>query len=211
VSSVFGQIAVASQVENAVRDLLRKWFPTYLREIERIMEWEREPLPAPRNYTNRNAFDAQAGEEIPKVVVISPGLFTLPTHPQGGYYKAIWHVGVGVATAAPTEEQADEQCKMYGAAARAILLQHQDLELPDTVTAVYWYDESYSDLPGYSDQLATYRSAGVFVGVEVTQAINRYMTPPEVSEAPQITETVEEVVTEIDRSDDGHGVTVITS
>src|SRR4051812_42423263 len=119
-SSAFGQIVIATQVEYAVRDILQKYFPTYLREVERIMEWEREPLPTPRNYTNRNSFDALSGEEIPKVVVISPGLYQIPTHPEAdGYFKAIWQVGVGVATAAPTEEQADHQAKMYGAAARA--------------------------------------------------------------------------------------------
>lgn len=209
-TSAFGQIVVASQLENAVCDLLRKWFPTYLREIERIMEWEREPLPTPRNYTNRNSFDAQSGEEIPKVAVISPGLFNPPTHPESdGYYKAIWQLGIGVATAAPTEELADAQAKMYGAAARAILLQHQDLEKPDIVTAVTWLDENYDDLP-IEDQLAQYRSASIFLGIEVAKTTSRYMRPPDVSEAPQIINTVEEVITEIHRSDNG-GITVITN
>lgn len=201
-TSAFGQIVIASQVEHAVRDVLQKYFPAYLREVERIMEWEREPLPAPRNYIGRNSFQAQPGEELPKVVVISPGLLQRPTHPDAdGFYNAVWHVGVGVATAAQTEDEADDMIKMYGAAARAILVQHQDLEHPNMVSAVYWLDENYDDLPGLTGQLAVYKSAGEFFGVEVPQAVSRF-TQPEASEAPQPLSTVETVIADINRLDD---------
>lgn len=196
VQSAFGKIVIASQVEYAVRDILQLYFPTYLRELERQMEWEREALPTPRNYTVRNSLDVQSGEEIPKVVVVSPGLWEPPEVIEGeGYYVAKWQVGVGVAIAAPTEEEADAQAKMYGAAARAILLQHQSLERDD-VSGVFWLDENYDDLE-LDDQLANYKAAQVFVAVQMNEAVNRWMKPPRIGEDEQEIQDVERVVIQI--------------
>jgi hypothetical protein len=210
-TTAFGKIVVASELERSIIVLLKKWFPTYLREIERNVGWRGEELPTPRNYGNRNSFDLQAGEEIPKVVVISPGLFEVPEHPEGdGYYSATWQVGVGIATAARTEEEADRKAKMYAAAMRGILIQHQDLEDPELgVSYVTWLDESYDDLD-IDDQYQRARGAGVYIGVEVEDAVNRYMRPPMVSEAPQTTIPIDTVITDVDKQvddDTSHGVT----
>lgn len=181
--SVFGKITVASDIEYGVRELLKKWFPTYLREMERQTGWQGDPLPTPRNYTNRNEFDALPGEELPKVVVISPGLIGRPLHPEGGgYYRAVWHLGVGVATAAEYEEEADRKVKMYGAAARGILVQNQSVD--GLAIAVYWLDEKYDDLP-IENQHANYKAANIFFGIEVESAVNRWLGPEEPDEAPQ--------------------------
>jgi hypothetical protein len=178
--------------------LLKKWFPTYLREIERIEGWEREPLVEPRNYTTRNSFDDLVGEEMPKCVVLSPGLFQVPTHPESnGYYNAVWQLGVGVACAAPNEELADQMVKMYGAAARAILLQHQDLEREEEdVIGVQWLDENYEDLP-IEDQLMLYKYAAIYCGVEAEKVTSRFMRPPFVDESAQILDQIEEVILEL--------------
>ena len=191
--TVFGKIVVASEIEYAARDLLKKWFTTYLREIERQVGWEGDPLPSPRNYTNRNEFDALPGEELPKVVVISPGTEGRPEHPEGdGYYRAVWQLGVGVATAAQTEEEADRMAKMYGAAARGIMAQNQDLG--GIAVGVYWIRESYDDLP-IDDQFANYKQAGVYFGVEVEKAVNRWMGPDEPSEEEQLIREFQTVIT----------------
>jgi hypothetical protein len=191
--SVFGEIMVASQVEYAVRDLLMKWFPTYIREMERQTDWQGDPLPIPRNYTHRNEFDALPGEELPKVVVISPGLIGRPLHPEGaGYYRAVWHLGVGVATAAETEEEADRKVKMYGAAARGILVQNQSVD--GLAIAVYWLDEKYDDLP-IQNQFANYKAANIFFGIEVESAVNRWLGPDEPDEGPQTVPSFNTVIT----------------
>lgn len=197
-ATAFGQLVVASQVEFAVRDLLRKWFVTYLREVERQTDWQGERLPPPRNYTNRNSFDVIPGEELPKAVVVSPGLWELPNHPESdGYYRATWQIAVGVAIAARTEEEADRQSKMYGAAVRGILVQHQDLENEDlNVVQVQWLDESYDDLVT-EDQFMNYKAAMIFVGVDVMETVNRFMRPSEVTEAPENLYEWETVITTI--------------
>jgi hypothetical protein len=194
-TTVYGDIAVAAELEIAVRDLLQKWFPSYLREVERQNGWDDDPLPTPRNYIIRNSFDAEPGEEMPKVAVISPGLWEVPEHPAvDGYYQATWQVGVGVAIAAETEDEANRRVKMYGAAARAICLQHQTLEREDLgVCYVSWLDESYDDLP-INDQFANYKAAAINFGVEVNQATSRFMRPSLPSEAPETTVDIDTVI-----------------
>ena len=191
--SAFGKIMVASEIEYAARDLLQKWFPTYLREVERQVGWEDDPLPIPRNYTNRNEFDALPGEELPKVVVISPGTEGRPQHPEGdGYYRAVWRLGIGVATAAQTEEEADRRAKMYGAAVRGIIIQNQNLS--GLAIGVAWSSESYDDLP-IDDQFANYKSAGIYFLVEIEKAVNRWMRPDDPSEEEQLVGEFQKVIT----------------
>src|SRR5215831_1894674 len=119
----FGKILSASEIEESTIDLLQKWFPTYLSEMARQLGQSRNIFPAPQNYTNRNSFDAEKGEKIPKVVVISPGLQTAPIQRNMGLYHALWRLGVGVATGAKDEQSANMKVKAYAGAVRAILTQ----------------------------------------------------------------------------------------
>jgi hypothetical protein len=196
-TSAFGKIVVASQLERSVRELLKEWFPTYLREVERQVGWDREPLAEPTSYSNRNSFDVEAGEEMPKVVVISPGLLEVPSHPEGnGDYNSVWQVGVGVAHASRNEEIADDVSKMYGAAVRAIVMQHQSLGRED-VTGISWIDEGYNDLTSLENQLELYKSAEVHFGVYVEGVVNRWVGPPVPTEEATVLGEVDTVITEI--------------
>jgi len=184
-TTVFDRIIVASDVEQAVVAVLQKWFPTYLREIERQTGWEFEPLKPPASYSNRVQFDILPGEPMPKAVVISPGLFNTPTHPQGdGKYDANWQIAVGVAISARTEEMADRIVKMYGAAVRGILVQHQSLET-DMVTGVTWIDESYDDLQ-IADRIELYKAAAGLFAVNVEGVVSRWAGPIAPDEAPDL-------------------------
>jgi hypothetical protein len=183
--TAFRRILVASSIEEATKTLLQKWFATYLREVERQIGWDREPLPSPANYVNRNSFDVEPGEKMPKVVVISPGLYQAPTHPQSnGYYNASWQIAIGIAIAARNEELADQICKMYGAAIRGIMLQHQDLE-QDSVKQVIWLDESYDDLQ-IPNQHQLFKAAASLFAVEVEDVTSRWAGPPVPTEEPSI-------------------------
>lgn len=190
--TAFKRIVVASDVEEAVRTLLEKWFPTYLREVERQVDWEREPLPVPQNYVTRNSFDVEPGEKMPKVVVISPGLHVAPNHPQSnGHYNAIWQVAIGVAFAARTEKLADKIVKMYGAAVRGIMVQNQKLDNTALdVIEVKWLDESYDDL-NIPNQNQLFKASASLFTVEVEDVVSRWAGPPVPSEAALVLGDVE--------------------
>ena len=179
--TVFGPIFVASTLEEAVIDLLKEWFPTYLRNMETILELPVGKLVGPRVYTNRNSFDAIPGDDMPLCVVISPGLQEEPETYERGRYTACWSLGVGIAIAAETEVLANKLAKIYGACARAILLHNQDIN--GLATRVDWLDENYDDLP-IEDQLMQYRAAGIYFSVDVEDAVHKYIGPAEPDQDP---------------------------
>lgn len=194
--TAFGNIVSVTRIEKAILEVLQEWFPTYLREIERQEEWEGRPLPSPKNYTRRNSFDSEKGEKVPKVVVVSPGLYEPPeTLESDGYYKATWQVGVGIATVGRTEEEADERAKMYAAAARAIIEQ-QLIPAEESICYVEWLDENYEDLP-VDDKIQQYRSAGAYFAVGVEKAVNMFMRPSTPDETAEDLVTVNEVITTV--------------
>jgi hypothetical protein len=197
-TSVYGKIVVASDIERAVQGVLEKWFSSYLREVERQQDWADEELVSPKNYSNRNSFDVEPGEVMPKVVIVSPGLAEQPGKVEGnGVYRAKWSLGVGVAIAARTEEKAKALADMYGAAVRGILLQVDKSEFQNVdCIGVDWVDENYDDLP-VEDQLQKYRASMTLFVIEVDNAVSIWSGPAEPSELPQELGTAQRVEIQI--------------
>jgi hypothetical protein len=146
ISPVFGRMLSAGQIEDQVRASLKRWFPTYLREIERQLGLPKSTFPEPQNYSDRNSFDMEAAEELPKVVVIAPGLTGAPRRKGDGTHEAPWRIGIGIAVGARTEDRANDLVKGYAAAIRGIMLQNSELGNLGGIEMV-WADESYDDLP----------------------------------------------------------------
>lgn len=197
-ASVFGNIFVASTLEERIIVVLKKWFPTYLREIEQQNELPVGVLVPPRVYTNRNEFETIEGDNMPLCVVISPGLVDIPVTRQSGIYTAGWNVGVGIAIAAETETKANLLSRCYAAAVRGIILQRQDLE--GMAIRVDWVDETYTDLPAIENQLQQYRAAGVYFIVEIENVTNKWLGPDEPDQDPYGTfGEVQDVIVDVGR------------
>jgi hypothetical protein len=167
----------AGQLERAAIASLRKWFPTYLRQQERQLQLPYKTLVTPINYSNRNSFDAERGERMPKVVVISPGLDETPQRMGTRQYCATWRLGVGVAISARTEDMVNDFVKAYAASVRAIIMQ-KALEAPSlSISEIRWVDETYEDLP-IPDQIQLYRAAGVYFSIYVDDVATATPGPP---------------------------------
>lgn len=171
ISSQFRTIYSADILEAEVVALLQLWFPTYLREMERQHDLQPNSIKTPITYTTRRIFDALPGEELPKCVVVSPGLAGKPEKRGGGSYDCLWRLGVGVAFSWVTEEEANTLVKNYAAASRAIMLQ----QLPHIIT---WEDESYDDLP-ITDKLVQYKAASNFFTILVQNVVSKTGGPTE--------------------------------
>ena len=181
--------------------LLREWFPTYLREIERQLGLPVGKLVQPRAYTNRNEFETIPGDTMPLCVVMSPGLVDEPYTRERGKFTARWAVGVGVAIAAQTETQANHLSRIYAAAVRAIMLQHQDMN--GLAIRIDWLDENYADLPAIEAQLQQYRAAGVYFAVEVEDITDKFGGPSEPDEDPyDLLGEVQDVIIDVGRLDE---------
>ncbi len=146
VTDIFGAIFSGDQLEDAVISTLRKWLPTYIREVELQRGLELGRIQKPRTYTSRNEFTTFPEDQLPICVVVSPGLAHPPTADGEGRYHAWYALGVAIVAAANTEDHTNKVAKMYGAAIRACLLQKPALE-GDVSMGVEWEDESYDDLP----------------------------------------------------------------
>lgn len=181
-NTVFSRILVVNELESKAMTCLDTWFSTYLRQLELDNALESDSIRTPdrKYFTNRNNFDAIPGEELPKVVVVSPGLLSRPVRDNRGQYRAVWRLGVGVACAAETEEEAKFHCDIYGAAVRAIML-HQGGKALEA--KIEWLDESYVDLP-IPDQIQMYRAAAVWFSVDVENVVTKRGGPLVPNEAP---------------------------
>lgn len=176
ISPVFQRLLSASQIEDAVKSTLQTWFPTYLREVEKQMGLPANTLVTPENYTNRNSFQGEAGEELPKIVVITPGIIGPPIKKGNGSYTATWRVGVGIATGAPDEETTNTWVKAYAAAARGLLLQ-ETLELePTGAVDVVWTDEAFDDVP-IASLIRLVKAASLYFSITVPNMVTRKAGP----------------------------------
>jgi hypothetical protein len=196
--AVFNSILVASQLEQAVIDLLVKWMPTYLREVERQVGIEVNSTPIPEHYSNRNSFDVLPGEKFPKIVAISPGLGNPPISNGTGQYRAVWRMGVGAAIAADSEPLANQWAKIYGAAIRAIMINYPSLG--GLAEAVRWEDELYEDIP-IPNQNQLFKSAGVFFTIDCNNVVTRWSGPETPDEDPYAYGIVERVIIDLEKVD----------
>lgn len=175
-TDIFKQIVSGSQVEGAVITTLNKWFSTYMQEVEIQLGMARGKTPVPKKYTTRNRMteDMMVEDQLPKVVVVSPGLIKQPVAEGDGTYRASWAVGVGVIASAKDHESSDALAKAYGATVRALLTQKSGLE--GFAQKLEWTGERYDDVP-LLDRTRTVMTAQETFNVEVEGVVNRFAGP----------------------------------
>jgi hypothetical protein len=194
--TVFGDILIASQIEEAAINQLQIWIPTYLREIERQLEIAIGSTPTPEHFSNRNSLDMLAGEKFPKVIVISPGLDGAPLADGSGVYSARWQLGVGSIIAANSEPLANMQSKIYGAACRKIMIDKPSLG--GLARAITWEDEQYEDLP-VPNQNMLLKSAVVYFSVDCQNVSTRWSGPDHPDEDPYAYGRVEHIIIDLEK------------
>lgn len=186
-SSIFGPMFAPHTLVVEAQDLLEKYFPPYLRELELRNGFEQNTLKAPQNYTQRNNFTNLPGEELPKCVVLSPGIAGPANKDGSGMYRGVWRLGVGVAIAGKTEEEAYTLSSIYGAAVRSILLDHQNIN--GVASGVTYVDENYDDLPT-STEIQKLRAVSVWFAVNIDNVAKRSAGPQDPANVYGIAEEV---------------------
>jgi hypothetical protein len=162
--TIFGRIVTGNDVEQAVLALLKRWSGTYLSEIERQHGYAAGALSRVRGWSIGMSFDKWPEDQVPGLVVVSPGLLPPPQKTGDGVYRARWRVDVGVICSARTQEKSHEQAQLFIAAHKAIVSQRPSLE--GFATASTWIDESYDPLV-YDDTRSLYAGyAGFAIDVD---------------------------------------------
>jgi hypothetical protein len=176
IDTIFQPIFDGSILTRSVLATLRKWYPTYLREIEFQRDYEQKLIPPPRTYTERWRFDTYPDEQVPIVVAVCPGMAGEASSTGDGALSGWWALGVGIIAAANSEENSERLAKIYGAGARAIIMQKSFLDDAWEYSGIDLMDETYTDVPDI-EQSRTMRAAQVVFRVRVENIVNRLAGP----------------------------------
>lgn len=173
--TIFHPFVDGNQLETWVEATLKKWWKTYAREFELARAMVEDSLPEPRSWIVAETVDREGTDQLPAIVIVSPGLNGDPPMQEGdGTFRAVWTVGIGVFVSAATREDTKKLVRQYGAIIRAIMLQKQSLG--GNADGTVWLDESYDDNFNFTDDLTI--SAGQFIcDVEVAGVVDRFAGP----------------------------------
>jgi hypothetical protein len=174
-TSIFEAIKIADDVENAAVTTLSGWFETYLREFELQASEPQDSYPLPKAYITAERLDLASAEQLPAIVVVSPGLTgTRPRQEGDGTFIVPMSMAVGVFVAGNDRRSTKRLVRVYTAIARTIMLQKQSLGgYADGTT---WLDESYDDVFRTEDT-QTIGAGQVVFEIQVAGVVNRYGGP----------------------------------
>lgn len=174
--SVFGTLVAASDVEESVLAQLQTWQRDYLAEVERYHGLTVGTLPLPRSWVISSATERFPEDQLPAVVLASPGLADPPLADGSGIYTARWQLTIATQVAARGNRLALRLARLYALAWRALLLQQQDLPLV-VARRLDWMDERYRLLDTIDDRSTCVSE--VELGVEIFDVTQRHAGPLE--------------------------------
>jgi len=171
--SEIGPMISAYDVERAALDTLRKWIDTYLGEAEAQHGRQRNSLPRPRSYTTTNSFDKWPEDQLPCVLLVSPGVLEPPQVRGDGTFYAVFSLGVAAIVSTAQMADTEELAKLYVCALRTCLIQQRSLG--GFAAGTEWLDETYDDLP--SEDWRSLGAGQAIFAVEVDAVAQRYHGP----------------------------------
>lgn len=190
-TDIFGDIIIATQLEEAVVATLEAWFPVYIREIELQLGIPTDALPLPRSFITTDKIERSNTDQLPAVVVVSPGLsgHNRPQQEGDGSFRVPWGISIGVFVSGKDRTSTKNLIRQYVGICRAIMLQKQSLGgFADGTT---WLDESYDDNFAFVDQ-ETIGAGSVIFEVWVAGVVTRFGGPAVVFGPPPAPDPVEQ-------------------
>jgi hypothetical protein len=182
--SIFEAIKIADDLETKTLETLEAWFKTYSREVELQQSIDEDSLPLPRSFITAERLDRESADQLPAIVVVSPGLSGKTPKQEGdGTFRCFFHIAIGVFVSSNSRANTKRLVRLYTAIARTIILQKQSLGgYADGTT---WLDESYDDNFGFTDE-QTMGAGQVVFEVEVAGVVNRRGGPAVPFEPPPL-------------------------
>lgn len=152
-ANIFGKVVTGAMVERAVVDFLTaedeetggNWFATALGEIERVEGLEPGSVQTPLGVVTSSDFEKWPEDQLPVILVISPGLVRPPVRRGRASLSMTWAVGVAGIVADTTPESSRRLGQVYAAAASLAIMTHRSLGGFATGGTVQM-DERYDDI-----------------------------------------------------------------
>ena len=126
-STVSAMVVVfGADVEDHIQQVLWWWLPSYLYEVERNHSIIPGTLPLnPIRSSGQRRSKKFPEDQLPCLMIGSPGLVTVPIPDGGGYYTATWRINLAVEIVAGPNRRALELARWYALAVRAAIIQQQ--------------------------------------------------------------------------------------
>ena len=137
-----GVVFSAELLEQSCASLLAALLPAYGVAVADQLGWSAAPAP-PRSYTCSAQLDRFAEDQLPAVVIVSPGTIGVPEL-HSGTYDAVYGLVVGVYCSASTDRATHDLVRLWCAALRACLLQSPSLG--GVASGLRFVDESYDQV-----------------------------------------------------------------
>jgi hypothetical protein len=126
-ADIYGDVVDVATIEDAARSTLQAWLPSHIAHQERRKGLAARTIPMPRSWPTVDEFDPEPHEQLPSIVMVSPGTTGEPQRSTGGKTRATWRLEVVFAVAGQTEKQARLIRSVYAAAIRSALEQNPTL------------------------------------------------------------------------------------
>jgi hypothetical protein len=190
--TVGGPIFTATTLELAALGVLQRTLALSLAEIARQATVATPALP--RSWMVAHTFSRFPEDQVPAVVVTSPGLARPPERRPARAWMGWFGLVVGVECQGTRQDQVDAMVRLYAGAVRHCLLLHPSLD--GVASDCKWFSEDYQPAP-----IDERRSRGVcLVGFEllVEQLVDQAygpLEPPETDGSDPVVQVVEADVT----------------
>jgi hypothetical protein len=179
--TIFGTIKTRTDLEAAAKLTLQTWFSTYLAEVERQHDVVAGSYERPHSYTTTNDFEKFDEDQLPAIIIVSPGMTAAPVKQGNGQYRTTWSLGVGVVCSGNDENDVRTMVDIYTAAIRTLLVQRPSLG--QFAAALNYEDERYDE--GVSTAKRRSLQAGyVLCSVEVDGVVDASGGPITPSDPP---------------------------
>lgn len=187
-ANLYKRIVTPQAVERAMAATLALWMPDYIGELERIEDYDVGQIALPEGYITASQFAKWPPDQLPLILVLSPGLAKAPARQHGSSYEAEWRIDVVGIVSDTDEENTRQLASAYAGAIRSAVLQHKMLKSslhPDGFAQfTKWRDEKYSDID-FADS-RTLDSCKVSFTVGVEDVVTEQAGPREPSSEPGV-------------------------
>lgn len=172
---IYGNILDAGTIEGWFTDTLKAWLPAHLAHQERRLQLPARTIPQPRSWPLVSEFDLEPHDQLPAIVIASPGTAGGPSHDRG-IYRVTWRIEAAVAIADRTEREARTLAGIYIAAIRGAIVQNRTLD--DKVENARWVgpDDHAIGVTSAGGQRAIY---GTAFEIDVRDVVNARQGPAE--------------------------------
>jgi hypothetical protein len=176
---VFGPVKSPIDLRLAIGATIDLWIETYLALVERAYDLPPRALPLPLSYVYKDDgnLDKRPEDQLPSIVILSPGTRGKASREGDGMYRAPWLVNVAAIVAARDQGETMDLATYYVTAIRLLLIQQGSLG--GFALASTWEGERTDELAADSDRtMAAGTNVFTFLVDQVAQKGAGLKTPP---------------------------------